>query len=611
MMSKMNLTEATMLALQGKLELKESAKRPSKVSKKTEAIDVNVDDTTSVSVDENTTVVETPEATVIITEPSEEIVAPEEVITEPVETVEIPVDSEETIMPDDILETPVETELPVDEPSIEEIVNDDVPLETVEEPATDVENEEEKEESKKVESKEQPVKEARQRTTKDVYVIQGNYGQGWEDVVTYDNRQEARDDLKSYKENEPEYSHRLITRREKLNESADAEPNKFNSLLAEVDNLSDTTAYKGICALIVEYAAGVVGLDTNAEAMNRLNIDTVKSIADNVFAEDSIWETFDDFIYGQIYSNLKLEESKKLQEVDERAYDLAEKIAEEIRKSGCMNFQDIVDMIAKLTGEDIDTIYEKQLDNDVYGCLSFEGIICNYSTGDFCTDEYAEEHPEVLEESKKLENVNIEISEDGKEVEVTTDDGEVVETIDETPDEVETEEPTEEPIEEGKQAEQNEKDITSKRIEEVKAKSRAKRSAKYEEMKARHSTNKTETAKVEETKVKAKVSSKSFNEALTKYFTENFKVVESVNVTKILQNEKALKVEATIKNKNGSSRNLNLVMNKVQEGKTFNRYELKQAKGLVTEAVNKDKKLTMMTVTNKQNVLECRYVINK
>ena len=56
------LVEATMLALQGKLELKENkkaTKKPAKKSraKKAESIDVNINDTTSVSVDKDTTIV--------------------------------------------------------------------------------------------------------------------------------------------------------------------------------------------------------------------------------------------------------------------------------------------------------------------------------------------------------------------------------------------------------------------------------------------------------------------------------------------------------------------------------------------------------------------------
>ena len=52
-----------------------------------------------------------------------------------------------------------------------------------------------------------------QRKTEDEYTIQGNYGHGWEDVTTEDNYRDARMNLKLYRENEPQYSHRLIKHR--------------------------------------------------------------------------------------------------------------------------------------------------------------------------------------------------------------------------------------------------------------------------------------------------------------------------------------------------------------------------------------------------------------
>lgn len=55
-------------------------------------------------------------------------------------------------------------------------------------------------------------------------ILQGNYGQGWEDLTAYDCdysgwikdkkvRQEKNEDIKAYKENEPQYSHRVIVRK--------------------------------------------------------------------------------------------------------------------------------------------------------------------------------------------------------------------------------------------------------------------------------------------------------------------------------------------------------------------------------------------------------------
>lgn len=39
--------------------------------------------------------------------------------------------------------------------------------------------------------------------------IQGNYGQGWEMVTTEDNQADARQRLREYNENEPQYPHRI------------------------------------------------------------------------------------------------------------------------------------------------------------------------------------------------------------------------------------------------------------------------------------------------------------------------------------------------------------------------------------------------------------------
>jgi hypothetical protein len=46
-------------------------------------------------------------------------------------------------------------------------------------------------------------------------VIQGNYGQGWEDLCDYEKYKEARADFKEYRISESRYAaHRIIRRRE-------------------------------------------------------------------------------------------------------------------------------------------------------------------------------------------------------------------------------------------------------------------------------------------------------------------------------------------------------------------------------------------------------------
>lgn len=51
------------------------------------------------------------------------------------------------------------------------------------------------------------------------HVLQGNYGQGWEDLSAYESDREARSDLKEYRVAEPEFSHRIVQRRVKRDAS--------------------------------------------------------------------------------------------------------------------------------------------------------------------------------------------------------------------------------------------------------------------------------------------------------------------------------------------------------------------------------------------------------
>ena len=51
------------------------------------------------------------------------------------------------------------------------------------------------------------------RKTKDEYSIQGHYGYGWEDETCEDSYNEARKRLKEYRDNMPEYPHRMRVKR--------------------------------------------------------------------------------------------------------------------------------------------------------------------------------------------------------------------------------------------------------------------------------------------------------------------------------------------------------------------------------------------------------------
>lgn len=56
---------------------------------------------------------------------------------------------------------------------------------------------------------------AREPKTELLYVVQGNYGQGWEDLTASTDYKEARANLRDYRQNDPAPT-RLIKRREKI-----------------------------------------------------------------------------------------------------------------------------------------------------------------------------------------------------------------------------------------------------------------------------------------------------------------------------------------------------------------------------------------------------------
>jgi len=56
----------------------------------------------------------------------------------------------------------------------------------------------------------------RQRKTVDVWNVYGNYGAGWECVTAEASRREALRRLREYRENEPQYAHKLVMRREPI-----------------------------------------------------------------------------------------------------------------------------------------------------------------------------------------------------------------------------------------------------------------------------------------------------------------------------------------------------------------------------------------------------------
>ena len=110
---------------------------------------------------------------------------------------------------------------------------------------------------------------------------------------------------------------------------------------------------------------------------------------------------------------------------------------------------------------------------------------------------------------------------------------------------------------------------------------------------------------------KPKFSSKSFNEALTKYFKNNYKTIESVKVNKATKTSNGIVLETVLTNIDDIKTNLKLEMKQVQNGKSFTKYVLSESNNKLLECKDSNKQVIMMTNTNKNNVLECKYVIKK
>ena len=54
------------------------------------------------------------------------------------------------------------------------------------------------------------------RKTKDIWVVEGDYGYGWEYLTGSETRKEAKNDYEAYLLNEPNASHRLRKTRERI-----------------------------------------------------------------------------------------------------------------------------------------------------------------------------------------------------------------------------------------------------------------------------------------------------------------------------------------------------------------------------------------------------------
>lgn len=747
------LVEATMLALQGKLELKENKKSNRRAkAKKAESIDVNVDETTAVSVDNGTTVVETEDATIMITEPEkqpeESIEAPADLPIETPETVEVPTD--DTIMPEEILDEPVDTELPEEtEPTIDDIVNDDVPMDTSVEAEED---DEEKNESKKVEGKEgnwrDEFKDGKSMSEtnlddyseNDIIQMEGgparifniNYEDGtcsieyWdghidndypgyalgaiikksvktesveievsddgkEVEVTTDNGEEVevKDETPEETDDEEE-----ISAPEDGNENIDGEEIIDDELVDECKKITESDDYgsalygpKYIASVTTEVAQNIDSLNNDTKYQDAIkDEDKLNLVVDSIMDDDELWNTLQETIIYYIDELIagNLNESKKIEKVNKNNAEINNAIAnpqlkanrEKIRKAGYetdkksvtnprngRTFQtkytpnkDKIDWKNRLekdktdfeaiVGPESDKIPNSRKINQksataTYSKADADAYGVKYGPKDEC-DRVVEDTDYALEPRyasaksfygkarvRQKDNGDEELYSYGTHVGGMRNGkpyskGKFSSTTSRHQAEYFKQkgvDPKKVDVEEGKDCKE-----CDKKLEAFKIKSRAERRAKLEARRAKKTENINDDLGIEEgvpkkeeivpnaqkTTVKnGKVSSKSFTEALTKFFKENYKTIKEVNVSKISQNKSGdLKIEAVIKNLGNKTKDICLEMTKVQSGKSFNKYTLKEAKGLIKESKNDNKKITMMTFNNK-NIMECRYLLKK
>ena len=110
-MNKINLTEATVLALQGKLLLDDNK------AIKHESVDITANNGTSVSIDDNSTIISSPEASITLVNSNNDANVEVPVATD----LELPVESDETIIPEDSIAEDTFTDEIVPDDSIENI----------------------------------------------------------------------------------------------------------------------------------------------------------------------------------------------------------------------------------------------------------------------------------------------------------------------------------------------------------------------------------------------------------------------------------------------------------------------------------------------------------
>lgn len=476
-MPKMNLTEATILALQGKLNLEES-------------IDISIqDDSTMIDTDESTVIIQNKEEL-------EDVEETECEDCEEPEVVEVPIEGEETIIP--------EQEIP--EEQVEEITSEEVP--TVEEIAdgeTDLD-----------ESKQLKEKRLGNKTFTD------------EDEAEY------------YRNKELYADSGLAKHREAMEKAKEACDKKG----IEVDETQGVYESKEVKTEDVDEQSGTEQQKLTSDMTDEEIVDYIINNYEDITGEevDSVFAdgtnaTEDSPIFNQ----------EAIDEVSDK-------------------------ILAVLDEADITS---KRLEDILY---ALDDKLAMMKTGEVEEEpepEFAESEPE-LDESKEIKTEG-NIFADGSDI--------VSNLIDRACNELEGDELA---------------DFLQGIIGQVRE------VAEEKGLFVESKEQKDESKDCEEEKepVKEGFSKQSFNEVFTKYYKDTISKTESFETTKVLKNDKAIKVEGKLNLTNGNSKDITLTLNKVQEGTSFTKYELHES-GLLKESKSSAAKL--MTRTN-NNVIKCCYI---
>lgn len=166
------------------------------------------------------------------------------------------------------------------------------------------------------------------KRTKEVKVLQGNYGYGWDDLVEYEKEDyaELKQDLKSYRENEKGASFRVVTRRIPLGESRKlkesdgitlAQETFLNEIENELKNINES-----IQSIINNYEKLSKTISFIDVMSNRFNFS--KDIVDGI----------NSLIFIDSFLNLEAEHREKIKSAYKRIFkkDINESLKESIKE---------------------------------------------------------------------------------------------------------------------------------------------------------------------------------------------------------------------------------------------------------------------------------------